>query len=646
MLLSLISLLSSRMSRSGLAALTLGLILFGIHLGAAQAQAQRREIPHIVISATAIPTPADRIANTVTVITAEDIQREQRRTVPDVLAKVPGLHVVQSGGPGGVTSLFMRGTNSNHTKVLIDGIDVSNPSNPGRTFDLGQLLTADIERIEVLRGPQSGLYGADAIGGVISITTKKGSGPAKVTGLVEGGSFGTFNQQAQVSGSQANYNYALTAAHLRSTSTPVTPLELLPPGRKRNNDFYDNKTFSTKLGADLTENFGVNLVTRYTDAKLRFTGDEFPPPAFAGVPAAAQSTQVTHQFFTRGEAVWSLLNDRFKNYFGANYTDHWNWNKAPDPAAPTVNKGDRTKYDWRGVLSAMPGQTLVAGLEDETEQLRTSTLTAKNGNKAGYAEIQSVFANRIFLVGNVRRDKNDSFGGHSTYRFAPAVLLPVTETKLKGSYGTGFKAPTLTQLFVNFPFFFANPNLKPEESVGYDVGFEQPIADGRWRFGTTYFHNDIKNLIASNDAGTTNINIGKAETSGVEAFLSVAVTDRLKLRSDYTFTKSIDAITGRELLRRPWRKASITASWNPLDSLSLSATVLHVGDWIDGTRPTFTRVKAPGYTVVNVAADYSANERTSIFGRIDNLFNKHHQNPVGFEQPGFGIFGGVRVASR
>ena len=153
--------------------------------------------------------------------------------MPDALANVPGLNIVQSGGPGGQTSVFMRGTNSNQVKVLIDGIDVSDPSNPNRSFDFGQLLTADIERIEVLRGPQSGLYGADAIGGVISIITKKGEGPPKATATVEGGSFGTFNQTASLSGGDQRSNYAFTAAHFRAASTPVTPLELLPPGRQR-----------------------------------------------------------------------------------------------------------------------------------------------------------------------------------------------------------------------------------------------------------------------------------------------------------------------------------------------------------------------------------------------------------------------------
>lgn len=161
----------------------------------------------VVVSPTTVPTPSDQSGSSVSVITANDIERQQLRTVRDVLATVPGLNVVQNGGPGGQTSVFIRGTNSNHVKVLIDGIDLSDPSNPNEAFDFGQLLTGDIERIEVLRGPQSGLYGSDAIGGVISITTKAGNGPPKVTLSTEGGSFGTTNERASLSGSQANFNY-------------------------------------------------------------------------------------------------------------------------------------------------------------------------------------------------------------------------------------------------------------------------------------------------------------------------------------------------------------------------------------------------------------------------------------------------------
>ena len=533
----------------------------------------------IVVSPTATETPVDQVASSITVITAKDMERDQRRTATDALATVPGLNVVQSGGPGGQTSIFMRGTNSNHTKILIDGIDVSDPSNPTRTFDLGQLLTSDIQQIEVLRGPQSGLYGADALGGVISIITRKGEGPPRATGTIEGGSFGTFNQTAALSGSQDRLNYAFNVAHLRATDVPVTPLELLPPGQKAIGNAYDNMTYSTKLGADVSENLSLNAVARYTDATLNFTGDSFDPVTFASFPAAAQSTQTVHQLFTRGEAVWSVLDGRIKNYFGVNYANHWNSNLSPGDAAAAITTGDRVKYDWHAVTQLAPYHTVIVGAEQETETLQTSTVAAENANKAAYVELQSQFARRLFLVENIRQDDNQRFGAHPTFRLAPALILPFTETKLKASYGTGFKAPTLNQLFVSFPafFFFANPNLKPEESVGYDAGFEQPLFNDRVRFGSTYFHNDITNLIQGVvdpvTFSSTNVNVGKAKTEGTESFVSAAITDRVRVRADYTFTRAVDATSGLELLRRPKEKWSANVVWNPIDPLTLSATL-------------------------------------------------------------------------
>ena len=220
------------------------------------------ELQSVVVTATRIPTPELEIASSVTVVTAEEIAARQIRTLPDLLKEVPGLNVVQSGGPGGQTSVFMRGTNSNHTKVLIDGIDVSDPSSPNASFDFGQLLTQDIQKVEVLRGPQSGLYGSDAIGGVINVITKSGSGPPQVSGSLEGGSFDTFNQVAHVSGSLDQFHYAATIDHLHSGATAVTPLDYLPPGQQRIDDAYDNLTTSTKLGFDVTEHFDLGLVAR------------------------------------------------------------------------------------------------------------------------------------------------------------------------------------------------------------------------------------------------------------------------------------------------------------------------------------------------------------------------------------------------
>jgi vitamin B12 transporter len=604
----------------------------------AQEAAGITELPPVVVSSpTTVPTPVDKVASSVTVITAAEIERQQRRTVPDLLATVPGLNVVQAGGPGGATSVFLRGTNANHVKVLVDGIDLGDPTAIGGAADLGQMLTGDLERIEVLRGPQSGLYGSDAIGGVISITTKKGAGPARATAALEGGSFGTFNQNAGVSGSQDKFNYAFNAVHLRSTSTPTVPDAFVPSGRDRINNYYDNKTMSSRLGYDFNENLSVNWVGRYTDAQYRYPT----------IDATAQDTQVVHQFLTRGEAVWTLLDGRFKNFFGVNYTDIYRWATSV-PYSPSAYKGERTKYDWRGVLAVMPGQTLVVGADQQTERYRDDYLTTDVGNKGAYVELQSEVAERLFLVSNVRRDDHDAFGGHTTYRLAPAVLVPGTETKLKASYGTGFKAPSLYQLYSDY----GTPTLKPEESEGWDAGFEQPIAGDRARVGVTYFNNDITNLIDYIPWGGKTgwgyyDNVSHAKTSGIEAFAAWKVTSRFNLRGDYTYTKATNETTGLELQRRPKHKGSLTASWNPTDPLTLSATVVRVGSWLDDyDRNLYVpNTRVSGYTVVNVAAEYKATRQTTVFGRIDNLFDEHYQNPLGYEKTGIGVFGGVRVAT-
>ena len=638
-----------------------------------------------VVSPTTTVTPSDQSASSVTVITSNDIESRQLRTVPDALATVPGLNVVQNGGAGALTSVFIRGTNSNHVKILIDGIDVSDPSNPTAVFDLGQLLAGDIERIEILRGPQSGLYGSDAIGGVISITTKAGSGPPKLTVSTEGGSFGTTNERASFAGSQADFNYVFNVQHLQVASTPVTPSYDLAPGEGRNNDFYDNWTYSTKLGAKLTDTLAINLVGRYTDSKLHFTGDDFTdffPTSFA---EPIQSTQLVHQLFGRAEVVWSPVAG-FKNFFGVNYTNEWTWTFDPNPDSgvtpavlpPTINLGTRVKEDYRGELQVAPGQLFLFGAEDQNETLRTNstdiydlgtntdtffTTNAERRNDAGWIELQNQLAKQFYLVSNVRYDANEDFGDHTTFRVAPVYIVPQSDTKLKASYGTGFKAPPLQQLYANFPpFFLANPDLKPEESTGWDAGFEQPIANGQFRFGSTYFRNDIRNLITTVTTMTPGVsslgNVNVANTFGDESFAAWQVTRGLNLRADYTYTVAkadstltcvVGACTGQQLLRRPKNKASLTANWQATDRLSFSSTLLYVGSWWDITRQAeppdgFSNlVKVPAFTTVNLATNYALRDDVTLFARIDNLFNKQYQDPFGYMRPGFGAYAGIRL---
>lgn len=609
-------------------------------------------LPAISISATGIPTPVTEIASTVTVITAADLEREQRRTVPDALQKVPGLHVVQNGGPGGQTSVFIRGTNSNHVKVLVDGIDVSDPSNPNRSFDFGQLLTDDLARIEVLRGPQSGLYGADAIGGVISITTKRGEGPPKVTLKTEAGSYGTFNQYGTLSGSTERFNYLFAISHFRSDKTPVTPPELVPIGRRINPNFYDNATFTTKLGYDFNEYFSLNYVGRVIDSTLLSTNDI----GFPSRPNGFRNQQDDVFAFQRGEAVINLLDGCFRNTFGVGYTHENSVNQAPPTllgaAIPTRNIGERVKFDYRGDLVVTENHRLLFGAEREDESLNNKALrpNPSNGNTAGYVQLQSDWEKRAFLVANLRYDANDRFGDAVTYRVAPAFIVPGTETKLKASVGTGFKSPTLNQLFVSFPAFnfFANPNLRPEESFGWDVGFEQPLFDDRIRVGATYFDNDIRNLIQSTFTATggTLVNVGKASAYGVESFVTFVFSDTLQAQVTYTNTATRDEIRFQELLRRPRHKVATTLDWKPIDRLTLSATAVFVGPQVDGNRDfTIPRFRTNEYALVNLAANYQATDQINVFGRVDNLFDRRIEDPTGFLRPGLSAFAGIRITN-
>jgi vitamin B12 transporter len=604
-------------------------------------------VESVIVSATRVPTPESEIASSVTVITAEDIAARQERSLPDILKDVPGLNIVRTGGPGGQTVVFMRGTNSNHTKVLVDGIDVSDPSSSNASFDFSQFLTEDIERVEVLRGPQSGLYGSDAIGGVINIITKSGQGPAQFQASAEGGSFATFNQTAGVRGSVERFHFNANVEHFHSGATPVTPLDLLAPGEIRNDDYYDNLTAATKLGYDVAQNFDVGFVARYTNSHLRVTGDDFS--TFPSFPAAQQTRSSTSEYYGRATAHLVSFEGSLDQTLGVAYTRKRTSTLEPDSPQEGLATGERTKIDWQGALKFSQAHTLVLGAEHARDQI-SEPISASNQIDSGYVELQSQLLGSLYSAINARYDKNDRFGGKATYRVAPAYVIPGTGTKLKASVGSGFKAPTLSELFQSYPafFFIANPNLRPETSTGYDVGVEQTLVGETLRVGATYYYNRVRNLIvaapASDGFNITYANIGRAHTDGVESFVAYNPVKALTLRADYTYTQAIDDGSDQELLRRPKHKASLNAAWQATSAFSLNATLLTVSSWIDGNRDfSIPRLRAPGYTVVNLAASFAIDKHITVFGRVENLFDRHFQNPVGFLQPTVGAFAGIRA---
>ncbi len=634
-------------------------LIFLLSLAPALAQVasdQNQPLPQIVITPTLIPTPESEVASSITVITSDEMQAKQERTVPDALADVPGLNVVQTGGPGGTTSVYIRGANANQTKVYVDGIDVSDPSSPDGSFDFGQLLTSGIDRIEILRGPQSGLYGSSAIGGVINIITKAGDGPPHAYGILEGGSFGTFNQSAGVSGSISRFSYSFNFAHFSSQDTDVTPAYLIPPGRPLNPDQYDNRSLSLKLGAQITDNFDVGLVTHYIQSKLFSTSDDILGPE------ALQSINGNSELFTRGFGHLVLFDGRLDQTLGIAYTDYNRSYLDPNPASDDFDlyNGDRVKIDYQGNLTVLPGEVATLGAQYERDEIddpdSLSGGVVSPGFSAGvtddavFGQLQSSIGQRFFNSANVRFDHNDQFGNAVTYREAPAILFPETGTKLKASLGTGFNAPSLEELYDNFPpFFFANPNLQPETSIGYDAGFEQSLLAGKASFGATYFHNNIHNLIeiVTNSAFVgTYANVDEATTEGAETFVALHPWEPLTLRADYTYTYAEDDTMDEPLLRRPRNKASLSGIWQVTSAAQLSATVIYVGSWFDNNRDftNLTPIPVSGYVLVNLAASYDLGHGFSVFGRIDNALNVQYQDPLGFQRPGLGVFGGLRYA--
>ncbi len=625
--------------------------------------ADQIDLPDVVVSATLSPLPEREVASSVTVITGKDMEERQQPSVPEALEAVPGLNVVQTGGPGGTTSVFIRGTNSNHVKVMLDGIELSDPSTPGGTFDFGYLFTNDLARMEVLRGPQSGLYGSDAIGGVISMNTERGEGPAKALAYIEGGALGTFNQVASLKGSLERFSYNFNVGHYASSAIPVTPPAIVPFGTPNNDNSNDNLTLSARLDADLSDVFSVNLTGRYIDATLDYTSDLFNSTTYMSEPAPYQDSTASRTFIGKAEGLWKALDDKLLSTFGIAATTYNRDNASVYKNNRSTYDGDRQTYYWRSNYNFMPGQNLLVGLEHKQENMETTSawtkMKANRNDSAGYAQLQSSAWERLFVAANIRYDDYEDFGGQTTWRIAPALLIPETNTKLKVTYGTGFKAPTLFQLYSPSS---GNPNLKPEESKGWDAGFEQTLWEDKIGFGVTYFHNDIDNLIITSrnmiTGNWTNENITNAKTQGVEAFVSYRLNDQFSVRADFTRTNTVGYFpaggsfgascaqrtsTSCYPVRRPNNKASLAINWQPVDPLVLTATIVHLTDWWDIDRVSSTIVRQPGYTIVNLSANYSYNENLTVFGRVDNLLDETYQDPNGWLAPGFGAYAGLRL---
>lgn len=603
-------------------------------------------LPETVVTATRDEEKTERLANSITVVDRVEIEKRQYKTAQDILADAPGLTANQSGAFGKGTSLYIRGTNGDHVVVLIDGLRANDPSASSTAFNFAHLLADSIERVEIVRGPLSTLYGPDAIGGVINIITRKGQGKPSVSASVEGGSFNSLAGSAAVQGAIDKINFNVGIAGFRSDGISVTPKSQRPPGVKGEDDPYRNLTLNARLGMEVTENFELSLFGRYVSSRSQY--DNWPGED----PNLRERTE---QFYGRALGELHLMEGRWKQSFGLGYVHITrNDNDDPDTLNPfpftlrTENKGRRLKGDWQNDVQVADFWKLTFGVEGQKEwydsEVDGLNVSADATTIGAFAQSRFTIMDRLFLTVGARIDHHSDFGTQPTFSAGIAYLHRETDTKLKASIGTAFKAPVLFQLYGQIPGFgfSGNPNLKPEKSVGFDIGFEQGLFNNKVRFGSTFFRNDIRDLIDFNLTFSTLINVDKVRTWGTESFVAVQPFSWLTARLDHTWTRTEDRTTGMELQRRPRHKLTGSIDLTPIEKLTLGLSVTWNDERIDFL-PSFATGPNPSYTVARFTAAYQVTENVQLYGRLENAFDEKYADPAGFAQPGFAAYVGTRV---
>lgn len=590
-------------------------------------------------------SPRSLVGSSVTVISREQIQRSGQRTVLNVLRRVPGLNIVQSGGPGQTTSAFMRGANSNHTKVLLDGVPLNDPT-ANRAFNFANLTLDNVERIEVLRGPQSTLYGSNAIGGVINVITRRGSGPAHGTVSAYSGSFDTWNTSASISGGDDVFYYSFAGSYFETDGFSTGSRS---PGNVED-DGYLTDTFSGRLGAVVNDDFDIDYTFRYQGASTQFD------PTVGGIPQDGPDSSKYESFFMRLQMRQTSFDDMVEQKLGFNYT---NYNRHSFLSgfgffAQQFN-GDTRKIDYQANLNVWDDGDIADVFTVGAEYLQEDSLTANTfspaplfrtiNDRSAYIQNRLVVMDNLSVTAGARWDYYSSVGSAKTYRTASRYILPDEVTSVHASLGTGFHAPTVNQLFD----FGGNPMLRPEESKGWDIGVERELIDEVLTVDATYYRNDINNLIVFDFTTFALQNVDAATTTGVELTGDLVVTETMNVSANYTYADS----TGRDpnsgvitsLLRRPNHTFSVTVDQSFLDDRAhLFFGLTQVGQRTD-VNPVFggAPILLDNYIVGNLSLQYLVSDDVRLFARVDNVFDEDYEEINGFQTPRVSAYAGFEV---
>ena len=588
----------------------------------------------VIVSATRFDIPLDQSPASVSVITSEDIEQKQTQRVSNALREVPGLSVVQTGTAGQLTSVFTRGLRSEHTQVLLDGV----PINQGLqgAFNFADLTTDDIDRIEVVRGPQSTLYGPRALAGVIQIFTKEGEGTPTIMLSGEGGSYDTFREWLESEGKIDQFDYSIGASRIDTDNA-------------RPNNQYRNSAAIANVGWSPNDQLRISSLFTYS---LSDTGN--PNTIFDPKPL--------DNFLTERWLIAPHIDLRISDWWEQKLIvsyDHERQLNDPNEdgfVGPTRALFERTQIDYQNDLRPTSWLTLTSGFfysRVNAGQERPFVLqifgpqptfvSDHTQETAGFLQATATPIENLIFVAGGRFDHFNQFGDVWTYRFAGSYKIGKTNTTLHSSVATGFSPPSSQD-----KIFGNNFGLKPERDLGWDIGIRQQLWENRVVLGLTYFHNDLSNVIGFDGLFDT-LNLGAAETQGLEAELRAQPIADLVFTATYTYldaektsSADINQPEGARLPRRPRNEVYVSASyfWFKRLRTIAEAKVVNAREELNFGGPNFD---IEDYSFVNIAAEYEVNPHLSIFGRIDNLTNEHYAEVFGFPALGRAAYGGVKV---
>ncbi len=635
----------------------------------AAAQDRPPTMAEVVVTATRTETALDKVGGSaVSVVTAADIEAAKQTRVAEALKGVPGIDIVTNGAPGSSTTVFIRGGDSKNTLVLVDGIMFNDPSSPNRSADLANLTLDNIERIEVVRGPLSALFGSNATAGVINIITKKGSGKPTAHVGAQYGSYDTWRVFGDASGQLKKFNFSLSAARTETDGFSAANdrnRDIARGGNTAEDDGWENTTVSGKFGLDITDNFDLNAVVRYIDSSADiddfngFAADRWnfnTFPATLEPDGAKRQKTESDQLFYQFNVHNFFLGRRLESNLFYKGADQDNTIYDADDNRTNDLEGRVTEAGWQGSLMLGAINTLSLGYTYFEEKLEENDSDQKEADINSYWVSDQLFLldDRLVIVGGVRVDDHSRFGTETTWQVAPSYLIQKTDTTLKASYGTGFRAPSLFELFaepiVAFGFLGGNEDLDAEKSRGWDAGFEQRLLEGKVKFGATYFATRYRDKIefvfdpATFTSTYENLD-GTTKTQGVESFAEWSPIETLSLLLNYTYTDTEDP-DGEELVRRPQNKVHFNTRYRFRERLNLNLDVY----WVDERKTIAAAVDKNGdrvedldaYYLVNLAAAYDLNDHVQFYGRIDNLFDENYEESWSYATPGLSGHAGVK----